>query len=166
MTDRERADLLDTLRHHRQLLRHTAFGLRDEQARLRSTVSELTVGGLIKHVTRMETRWANFMEQGTAAFGPFDDAAYAAHAHSFVMGPDETLAEVLTRHAEAGVRTDALVDTLDLDVVHALPVTPWWPEGSAWSVRRAALHVVAETAQHAGHADLIREAIDGQKSMG
>ena len=166
MTDRERADLLESLRHHRHLLRHTAFGLRDDQARLRSTVSTLTVGGLIKHVTRMEMRWANFMEQGTSAFGTFDDAAYAAHAASFVMGPDETLAELLAAHAEGAARTDTLVGSLDLETAHALPVTPWWPEGTRWSVRRAALHVIAETAQHAGHADLIREAIDGQKSMG
>ncbi len=166
MIDRERADLLESLRHHRHLLRHTASGLRDDQARLPSTVSELTVGGLIKHVTRMETRWANFMEQGTSAFGRFDDAAYAAHAASFVMEPDETLADLLARHAQAGARTDDLVGSLDLDTDHALPVTPWWPEGTRWSVRRAALHVIAEIAQHAGHADIIREAIDGQKSIG
>ena len=49
----ERADLLETLRMHRDLLRGTARGLTDEQAATRSTVSELTVGGLVKHVALM-----------------------------------------------------------------------------------------------------------------
>ena len=59
-----------------------------------------------------------------------------------------------------------LVATVDLDRVQLLPVAPWHEPGSAWSVRRALAHIVAETAQHAGHADIIREAIDGAKSMG
>jgi uncharacterized damage-inducible protein DinB len=162
----ERADLLDTLSKHRQLLCHTAAGLTDDQARTRSTVSELTVGGLIKHVTRVEQRWANFMAEGVSAFGTFGPDAFAAHAASFVMEPDETLAELLAGYAEVAARTDALVAKLDLDAENPLPVTPWWPEGTRWSIRRAVVHVVAETAQHAGHADIVREAIDGQKTMG
>ncbi|GAA0634790.1 DinB family protein [Sporichthya brevicatena] len=166
MSDRERSDLLDTLRHHRHLLRHTAFGLRDDQARTRSTVSELTVGGLIQHVTRMESRWAGFLGRGTEAFGTDPEAAHAAHRASFVMREDQTLEEILAAHAAQAARTDDLVRSVDLDADHALPVTPWWPEGTRWTCRRAIHHVVAETAQHAGHADIIREALDGQKSMG
>jgi hypothetical protein len=59
-----------------------------------------------------------------------------------------------------------LVATLDLDLSHALPVAPWFEPGARWSVRRVLLHVIAETAQHAGHADIIREALDGAKTMG
>lgn len=166
MSDRERTDLLDTLTKHRALFLHTASGLTDDQARTRSTISELTVGGLIKHVTRMEKRWANFMEQGVSAFGTFDENTYAEFQASFVMGPDDSLAELIADYEEVAARTDKLVGELDLDADSTLPVTPWWPEGTRWSVRRAVVHVVAETAQHAGHADIIREAIDGQKSMG
>jgi uncharacterized damage-inducible protein DinB len=161
----ERDDLLDLLGKHRHFLRHTANGLTDDQARTRSTVSELTIGGLIKHVTRVEERWANFMEQGTSAFH-FDADAYAAHAASFVMTGDDTLAGLLADYEAVAARTDKLLAELDLDSDDALPITPWWPEGMRWTVRRAALHVAAETAQHAGHADIIREAIDGQKTMG
>jgi hypothetical protein len=125
----------------------------------------LTVGGLIKHVTRVEQRWANFMEMGTSAFH-FDEDAFAAHQASFVMVPEETLADLLAGYDEVAARTDKLVGSLDLDADNPLPVTPWWPEGTRWSVRRAAVHIVAETAQHAGHADIVREAIDGQKTMG
>ncbi|HUR75721.1 MAG TPA: DinB family protein [Sporichthya sp.] len=161
----ERDDILDLLAKHRHFLRHTAGGLTDEQARTRSTISELTVGGLIKHVTRVEQRWANFMEEGTSAF-VLDGDAYAAHAASFVMATSDTLGGLLADYEAVAARTDKLVAELDLDVDYGLPVTPWWPEGMRWSVRRAALHIVAETAQHAGHADIVREAIDGQKTMG
>lgn len=162
----ERSDLLETLNKHRYFLHHTAAGLTDAQARTRSTVSELTVGGLIKHVARVEERWANFADVGVAAFGSFDEAAFAAHAASFVMGPEETLEELLAIYAEVATRTDKLVESVDLDTDHPLPVTPWWPEGTRWSLRRAFLHIIAETAQHAGHADIVREALDGQKTMG
>ena len=53
----------------------------------------------------------------------------------------------------------------DLDVSHPLPVAPWF-EHASWSPRRVLLHVIAETAQHAGHADIIRESLDGSKTMG
>jgi hypothetical protein len=43
---------------------------------------------------------------------------------------------------------------------------PWFPPGATRTARRTVMHIVAETAQHAGHADIIREAIDGKKSMG
>ena len=69
----------------------------------------------------------------------------------------------------AGVarRTDELVASLpDLDESRPLPKAPWFPAGERWSARRVLLHVAAETAQHAGHADIVREALDGAKSMG
>jgi hypothetical protein len=162
----ERDDILDLLSKHRGFLLHTTNGLTDDQARTRSTVSELTIGGLIKHVTRMETRWANFMEEGASAFGTFGPDAYADHVASFVMTDEDTLAGLIVDYEAVAARTATLISSLDLDVDDALPVTPWWPEGTRWSVRRAAMHVAAEIAQHAGHADIIREAIDGQKTMG
>jgi hypothetical protein len=62
--------------------------------------------------------------------------------------------------------TDALVAVLDLDTAYPLPPAPWFEPGASWSVRRVILHVIGETAQHAGHADIIRETLDGRKSMG
>ena len=64
-------------------------------------------------------------------------------------------------------RTDDLLRSLpDLDAAHPLPEAPWFPPGTQWSARRVLMHIVAETSQHAGHADIIREALDGAKSMG
>ena len=58
------------------------------------------------------------------------------------------------------------VTVSDLGQSRPLPEAPWFPPNTQWSIRRVLTHVIAETAQHAGHADIIRETIDGQKSMG
>nr|WP_246486636.1 DUF664 domain-containing protein [Kribbella qitaiheensis] len=78
----------------------------------------------------------------------------------------ETLAGVLAEYEKVAAGTDDLVRTLDLDTSYELAAAPWQPPGVFWSVRRVFMHLVAETSQHAGHADIIRETIDGQKSMG
>jgi hypothetical protein len=79
----------------------------------------------------------------------------------------ETVAGLLARYDEVAQRTDDLVRTLpDLDASQPLPEAPWFEPGARWSARRVVLHIIAETAQHAGHADIIRESLDGAKSMG
>ena len=163
----ERADLLETLGRHRWFLTHTVQGLTEEQARLRPTASELTLGGLIKHVTASERNWAAFIVGGPDAFPAFDESTAADWAAEFRMLPDETLEGLLAEHAAVARRTDELVRTLpDLDLAHPLPEAPWFEPGARWSARRALLHIIAETAQHAGHADILRETVDGQKTMG
>jgi hypothetical protein len=170
MTDhhaRERADHLQALVQHRALLRQTVQGIGDEQARRRTTVSELCLGGIIKHVTSVEDRWARFIVEGPTAIGAMDEAAFAAHAASFRMEPDETLAGLLARYDEVAAATDGLVRSLpSFDDDQPLPEAPWFEPGGRWSARRVLVHIVAETAQHAGHADIIREALDGAKTMG
>lgn len=173
----ERADLLDALAKHRHFLRHTAQGLTDEQANTRSTVSALTIGGLIKHVADVEKGWAEFAvtgrhgnqdewDAGDAAPGEFTPEMIAAWESKFRLAEGETLAGVLAEYERVAAATDELVRSLDLDTRWELPEAPWQPPGVFWSVRRMIVHIVAETAQHAGHADIIRESIDGQKSMG
>ncbi len=164
----ERADLLETLATHRYFLQHTVQGLTDAQARLRTTVSELTLGGLVKHVADTEDKWAQFIVEGPDAMAaPTDAAGYEAWANGHRLLPDETLEGVLSRYAEVAARTDELVRSLpDLDASHPLPEAPWFQPGARRSARRVFLHIVAETAQHAGHADIIRESLDGQKTMG
>ncbi|MFF0343547.1 DinB family protein [Kribbella sp. NPDC004875] len=166
----ERADILDFLAKHRYFLRHTAQGLTDEQANTRSTVSELTIGGLIKHVSAVEQHWAEFAQGGRSddvpAESEFTPEMIASWQDQFRLTEGETLAGVLAEYEKVAAATDDLVRTLDLEVSYELPSAPWQPPGVFWSVRRVFLHITAETAQHAGHADIIREAIDGQKSMG
>jgi uncharacterized damage-inducible protein DinB len=166
----ERADLLESLRKHRQFLTFTARDLDEEQAGRRTTASELCVGGLIKHVTSVERGWAEFIVKGTSAmpdFTSFTEEDFARRADEFRMLPGDALAGVLAEYAKVAGRTDEIVATLpDLDVSHPLPKAPWFQANTTWSARRVLLHIIAETAQHAGHADIIREALDGAKSMG
>jgi hypothetical protein len=171
----ERADLVDVLRKHRALFRHTVAGLTDEQARLTPTVSALSLGGLVKHVAATEQEWARFAVEGPATTPDIDWAAVdwtnpppevQQYADGFRMLGDETLDGLLEQYDEVAAATDELVVRVDLDARQALPEAPWFEAGASWSARRVFMHVVAETAQHAGHADILRETIDGQKSMG
>ncbi|MEP1124862.1 MAG: DinB family protein [Ilumatobacter sp.] len=166
----ERRDLLDALGVHRELLRQTTAGLTDEQARERSTVSDLSVGGIIKHVAHTEADWADFMVNGAPAddidWSNPDEATLAAYHAGFRLSDDETLTEVLAEYERIAAATDLLVAQIDLDQSFPLPSAPWFPPGAERSARRTIAHIIAETAQHAGHADIIRESIDGAKSMG
>jgi hypothetical protein len=164
----ERADLAQALAKQRYFLRHTTRDLTDEQAAQRTTVSELCLGGVIKHVTATERQWVTFILEGQAVMGAWEDeGAMASWLDGFRMLAGETLPGLLADYDAVARRTDELVETLpDLDSAQPLPEAPWFERGARWSARRVLMHVLAETAQHAGHADIIREALDGAKSMG
>jgi uncharacterized damage-inducible protein DinB len=163
----EPADLLQALARSRHFLRYTVRDLTDEQAAQQTTASELCLGGLVKHVTLTERQWASFILEGPSAMGSGDEAGTAAWSDGFRMLAGETLANLLAQYEQVARRTDELVAALpDLDAARPLPEAPWFERGARWSARRVLLHVIAETAQHAGHADLIRESLDGAKSMG
>lgn len=169
-TDMERADLLESLGRHRWFMRFTVRELTDEEAARRTTISELSLAGLVKHVSAGEKSWVDFILDGPSALGDFTDfseAAMADRANEFRLLEGETLDSVLAEYDAVAARTDDLVRFLpDLNLSHPLPEAPWFEPGASWSARRALLHVLAETAQHAGHADIIREALDGAKTMG
>lgn len=129
----ERADLLETLQKHRELFRFTVQGLDDEQARTRSTISELTLGGLVKHVAATEKHWAQFILDGPAPSPDIDWAnvdwsnpppEVAAYADGFRMLEGETL--------------------VDLDQRQPLPLpeAPWFAPGATWSARRDVITIV------------------------
>jgi uncharacterized damage-inducible protein DinB len=163
----DRADLLEALQQHRWFLMFTAQGLSDEQAASTPTASALSVGGLIKHVSTVEANWIKFIEEGTSAMEiDTSSEAYDSHEANFKMAEGESLEGLLARYKEVAAHTDELITTVDMDLSHPLPAAPWFPEGKTWSARRVFAHIVAETSQHAGHADIIRETIDGQKTMG
>lgn len=180
--DTERADILATLRAARGALIGTVRGVSDVQLGERPTVSELCLGGLVKHVTAVEQGWVRFVVEGPSATS-FDlpagvtwDEVMSGTAseypqwmidrqNEFRMLPGETLAGILEDYERVAARTEEVVATVeDLSATHPLPEAPWSEPGGAWSVRRTLTHVIAETAQHAGHADILREALDGQKS--
>jgi uncharacterized damage-inducible protein DinB len=133
----ERADFLQALSTHRSFLRQTVEGLTDEQARERTTVSELCLGGLIKHVTSAERRWTDFIVRGSVALGGFDEASIEAHAAGFRMEEEETLAILLERYEEVARATEELIASVpSLDASHGLPAAPWSAPGAWWTARR------------------------------
>ncbi|MFE1591860.1 DinB family protein [Nocardia sp. NPDC058705] len=168
--DTERTDILEMLAKHRHFLRFTVRDLTDEQAGLRTTASELCLGGLIKHVAAVEANWASFITDGPAEapdFASMTEEQLAEWGDNFRMLPGETLAGVLAEYDQVAARTDELVRTLpDLNASQPLPEAPWFEPGGRWTARRTLMHIMTETAQHSGHADIIRESLDGAKSMG
>ncbi len=160
--DRERADLLETLGRHRWFLTFTVRGLTDEQAASRPTVSALTVSGLIHHVAEMEAQWVRFIDEGPDAFAAAmatwtDPDSDVDPEQRWRIADGGTLADELATYEEVAARTEHVIRTvISLDDDHALPQAPWFEPGARWSARRVLLHLIAETAQHAGHADILR----------
>ncbi|MGX1615384.1 DinB family protein [Micromonospora chalcea] len=178
--DAERADLLAELAEARNMLINTVRGLTDEQAGQKPTVSALCLGGLIKHVASTEEAWLRFVVEGPSAMsfampeGVTWEDFMAGKARElpqwaiergrdFQMLPEDTLPAILDRYAHVAARTEEIVAGVDdLSATWPVPDAPWNEPGSVRSVRRVLIHVIAETIQHAGHADILRESIDGQ----
>jgi len=154
----ESEQLLVFLAQQRRVLSHAAYGLSDEQARLAPSVSSLSVGGIVKHVSNVEKFWTDVVLTRQAPFRADGD-----YQEGFRLGPDETLAGALERYAAIAHETERIVRSLPID--HSVPVprdVPWFPaDTEAWTVRWVLLHLIEETARHAGHADIVRESIDG-----
>jgi uncharacterized damage-inducible protein DinB len=155
----EREGLMGFLDQQRYVSRIAAYGLNEEQARATPTPSALSVGGIIKHLAAVERSWMDTVLQQKREFGSADD-----YLERFHLGPDDTLDSVLDDYAAAAGETNHIIDSIP-DLGQAVPVpkdVPWFPKDvDAWSVRWVLLHLIEETARHAGHADIVREAIDG-----
>ena len=157
----EREALVAYLAQQRYLVRLAAFKLSDEQARATPTSSALSVGGIIKHLTSVERFWMDVVKQRVKL--PGLDAAEEYHDF-FHLKPGESLVSVLEDYSAAQSETEEIVASIG-DLAQAIPVdhtVPWFPgDVDSWSLRWVLLHLIEETARHAGHADLIREAVDG-----
>ena len=157
----ERELLLAYIAQQRDGIRNAAYGLTDEQARLTPEASSLSIVGLIKHVAEMEKGWIDTVLQRDRGSQRDQESSYE---DNFRLGPDETLAEVLARYDEVARETETVVAGIP-DLGRAVPVpkgVPWYPDDvEAWSVRWVLLHLIEEIARHAGHADIVRESIDG-----
>ena len=154
----EREGLLAYLAHMRYVLKLTAYGLTPEQLRATPTASPLSVGGLIKHCAATEAGWIDTVRLEPA---PTDYEAYGAN---FRMADGETIEDVLARYDRVAARTEETIAGIE-DLGRAVPIdhsVPWNPKDiDNWSVRWVLLHLIQETARHTGHADIIRESVDG-----
>ena len=152
--------LLAFLDHQREAVRYACFGLTDEQARVTPAASPLSLGGLVKHLAWGERTWLTRIEGHPLPGDTDPSAALADYLGTFQLTAAETLAGVLADYAAAAAETDRIARAgADLDRKVPLPATPWSPD--VCTVRWIMFHLIEETARHAGHADLLREALDG-----
>lgn len=161
----ERSALHGFLLQQQNAFRNAAFGLTDEQAGLRSTASELAVGTLIKHVTVGSRTWLLAAEAAPGRPEATTDAM-SMWARALRWDEEDTLTAALEAYDEVCAQVLDAVATLDLDAAVPVPEAPWFPKDvEAWSVRWVWFHLLEELARHAGHADIIRESIDGATSI-
>ncbi|WP_072805114.1 DinB family protein [Rhodococcoides yunnanense] len=153
----EKADIARMLADQRKNFLYTVKGITDEQARERTTVSELTLGGLLNHVVSNERSWMKII----ADMDEHSEFDMSRMGTEYVLGPDQTVAGLLAEFEQVAADTETALASLNLDEQIPLPTAPWAPERTWQSARFTLLHILREIAQHAGHADIIRESLDG-----
>ena len=143
-TNDERALLLGWLRFLRGAVLRDLDGLENEQARWRPDARLISLLGIVNHLTHVEWRWID---------GGFLGATVSRDETEFDPGPDLDVDTARRRYLERAAATEAAVLSLPLDTPHA--------DGSGRDLRWVLLHLINETARHAGHADATRELLDG-----
>jgi hypothetical protein len=156
-------DLHRYLRVGREALVWKLEGLSEYDRRRPLVGTGTNLLGLVKHLIGCEAGYFG------ATFGrPFPEAVpwfdYAAEANSDMWAtPDESSADLIAMYERTWVHGDATIESLSLD---ALGRVPWWsPEHAEASLGRILIHMATETHRHAGHADIVRELIDGSAGL-
>jgi hypothetical protein len=166
-TRTESAALAAYLREQVVAVRIAAHGLTDEEARRTPTRSALSIGGIVKHLTMTWLVWQRREAQNRGDRGwELTEADYAAFYGSFALTEDETLEQVLAAYDAATDALLAAVETSDPAAEVLEAPAPWFGQHEPARVTRRciALHMVEEFARHAGHADIIREQVDGAQA--
>ena len=157
----ERGALLSFLAEQRGGIRRAVLGLTEEQASSRPSASELSLAGLVKHVAEVEQGWIA-RAKGEA---PAVERDASNWTDCFRLAEGETLADQLAYWEKVAAETEAFFRAVpSLDDTFDLPDEPWFPD-EAVSMRWLCLHLIRETARHAGHADIIRESLDGRTAF-
>ncbi|MEU3398993.1 putative damage-inducible protein DinB [Streptomyces filamentosus] len=158
----ERGAFLNFVEVQRAALRRALLGLTEEQAASRPSVSELSLSGLAKHVAEVELSWLRLAQQRENERQRTEETWAEGHR---LVG-DETIPGVLAFWEGVAKETEEFVRTVpSLDDTFPLPPAPWFPADTRVSVRWMLLHLVQEMGRHAGHADIIRESLDGKGSF-
>jgi hypothetical protein len=162
----ERQTLIEFLRFNQNAFFAVSYGLTDEQARSKPSVSALSIGGLLKHAAGVQWGWMNRVASAPE-FPPRDqrpmEEIVADYEDEYVMRDDETLEHLLDKLRAQNEDTLRIFGEADLDTQVPVPHdVPWFPQDlDFWNVRWVALHLIEELGRHAGHSDIIRESIDG-----
>ncbi|MGW3011968.1 DinB family protein [Streptomyces sp. NPDC001219] len=158
----ETGALLAFLEAQRGGLRRAVLGLTDDRANQRPAASELSLAGLVKHVAETEQGWVETAQELPHSIERTQDTWHL----SFQLADGETLAEVLAFWDRVAKRTEEFIRSVpSLNDTFPLPPAPWFPAGARQSMRWLLLHLIEETARHAGHADILRESLDGKTAF-
>ncbi|WP_329404865.1 DinB family protein [Streptomyces melanogenes] len=158
----ERGALLAFIEAQRGGLRRTLLGLTEEQAASRPSASELSLSGLLKHVAECELIWLRLAQER-----PNEKQREESTWHeSFVLVGDETVPQVLAFWDTVAKETEEFIHAVpSLDDTFPLPPAPWFPKDGRVSMRWMLLHLIEEIGRHAGHADIVRESLDGKTAF-
>jgi uncharacterized damage-inducible protein DinB len=152
-TGEEKESLQVALERHRDAVLWKLEGLGDDDLRRQMTPSGTSLLGLVKHLAAVEYGWFCDTFGREAEPMPFDEDDPDADLR---IRPDETTDEVLAFYGRARAAADRAIDELEVEDTG----TAWF--GETVTMRWVLIHMVEETARHAGHADIIREQLDGQ----
>lgn len=157
----EREALIAFLDQQRDAFASAAYGLTEDQIRLVPTAGALTIGGLIKHAAFCEAGWAERTAAAPEIPAPVEQSGQ--WGDDFKVAESDTLEGLLADLEAVGHRTRQILREVDLNAPVPVPQdAPWFPKDvEAWSVRWVAMHIMEELTRHAGHADIVRESIDG-----
>ena len=160
----ERSALAAYLVQQQDAFRCAAYGLTDEQAGQTPTPSALSVGTLVKHVTATQEGWLRAVLAAPELVRedrPLQER-YAEREDTFTWHEHDTVEAALAAFDDVSARVLEAVATVDLDTPVPVPPAPWNPtDVEAWSPRWVWFHLIEELARHAGHADIVREGVDG-----
>jgi uncharacterized damage-inducible protein DinB len=147
------------LDYNRAVMLDKAGGLTQEQLGMRLEPSTMTLSGMIYHLTVVETSWFSDIFTGKGLGEPWDSVDWDADIDwEWNVAPSMDPQLVLDAYREACERSREVVAATDsLDQLSVKD-----SDGDKWSLRWILVHMIEETARHAGHADLIRESIDGE----
>lgn len=153
----ERQTLVDFLEYYRTVLLRKAVGLTPAQLSARLGPSTLTIGGLLKHMGYVEHGWFRECWLGEGLIEPWSAVDWAARPDwELETAADDAPAELARLYTESVERSRAAIaDSHDLDATVQY-------RDQAWSLRWILVHMIEEYARHCGHADLLRESIDGR----
>lgn len=143
--------------------RSSVYGLTDEQLDLTPSASAFSLSGLLHHLIDVADGWGALL--AAAPDRPSEGAGTADDGHDRSAQERLTAEVLLTRFDRAAAELDRAVAAVDLDIHVCRPEGAWFPEElTGWQARWVITHLIAEVARHAGHADIIRESLDGKQS--
>ena len=161
----EAETVLAYLDYHRDTLRRKVEGLDREQLGRTLPPSTMTLGGLVKHMTLVEESWFSRVLEGNDLGEPWASVPWDDDPDwEWRTGATDDPATLRAAYDEIVSRVDTIIAAaLDRDGLDALSARPSRRgEEGHFSLRWILLHMIEEYARHNGHADLIRESIDGQ----